>query len=90
MNKSELIKQIADRAGLSQAKAGDALDAFCASVIDALSQGIEVTIIGFGTFKVSDRAERKGRNPKTGEAIAIHASRAPKFSAGKALKDAVK
>ena len=90
MNKSELIKQIADRAGLSQAKAGDALDAFCASVIDALSQGSEVAIIGFGTFKVSDRAERKGRNPKTGEAIAIPASRAPKFSAGKALKDAVK
>lgn len=90
MNKSELIKQIADRAGLSQAKEGDALDAFCASVIDALSQGSEVAIIGFGTFKVSDRAERKGRNPQTGEAIAIPASRAPKFSAGKALKDAVK
>ena len=90
MNKSELIKQIADRAGLSQAKAGDALDAFCASVIDALSQGSEVAIIGFGTFKVSDRAERKGRNPQTGEAIAIPASRVPKFSAGKALKDAVK
>lgn len=90
MNKSELIKQIADRAGLSQAKAGDALDAFCASVIDALSQGGEVAIIGFGTFKVSDRAERMGRNPQTGEAVLIPASRVPKFSAGKALKDAVK
>jgi DNA-binding protein HU-beta, NS1 len=90
MNKSELIKQIADRAGLSQAKAGDALDAFCASVIDALSQGSEVAIIGFGTFKVSDRAERKGRNPQTGEAITIPASQSPKFSAGKALKDAVR
>lgn len=90
MNKSELVKQIADRAGLSQAKAGDALDAFCASVIDALSQGSEVAIIGFGTFKTSDRAERMGRNPQTGEAVLIPASRVPKFSAGKALKDAVK
>ena len=90
MNKSELVKQIADRAGLSQAKAGDVLDAFCASVIDALARGGEVAIIGFGTFKTSDRAERMGRNPQTGEAITIPASRAPKFSAGKALKDAVK
>ena len=90
MNKSELVKQIADRAGLSQAKAGDALDAFCASVIDALAQGGEVAIIGFGTFKTSDRAERMGRNPQTGEAVLIPASRVPKFSAGKALKDAVK
>ena len=90
MNKSELVKQIADRAGLSQAKAGDALDAFCASVIDALALGGEVAIIGFGTFKTSDRAERMGRNPQTGEAVLIPASRVPKFSAGKALKDAVK
>ena len=59
MNKSELVKQIADRAGLSQAKAGDALDAFCASVIDALAQGGEVAIIGFGTFKTSDRAANR-------------------------------
>jgi hypothetical protein len=90
MNKSELIKQIADRAGLSQAQAGNAVDAFCASVIDALSQGGEVAIIGFGTFKVSQRTERKGRNPRTGEAVLIPASRVPKFSAGKALKDAVR
>ena len=90
MNKSELIKQIADRAGLSQAKVGDALDAFCASVIDTLLRGEEVAIIGFGAFKVSQRAERKGRNPRTGEELLIPASRAPKFSAGKALKDAVK
>lgn len=90
MNKSELIKQIADRAGLSQAQAGNAVDAFCASVIDALSQGGEVAIIGFGTFKVSQRTERKGRNPKTGEPLTIAAHRVPKFKAGKALKDAVK
>ena len=90
MNKSELIKQIADRAGLSQAQAGNAVDVFCASVIDALSQGGEVAIIGFGTFKVSQRTERKGRNPRTGEAVLIPASRVPKFSAGKALKDAVR
>ncbi|RKW32684.1 MAG: HU family DNA-binding protein [Kingella sp. (in: b-proteobacteria)] len=90
MNKSELIKQIADRAELSQAEAGDALDALCATVIDTLLRGEEVAIIGFGTFKVSQRAERKGRNPRTGEELLIPASRAPKFSAGKALKDAVK
>lgn len=90
MNKSELIKQIADRAELSQAEAGDALDALCATVIDTLSRGEEVAIIGFGTFKVSQRAERKGCNPRTGEELLIPASRAPKFSAGKALKDAVK
>ena len=90
MNKSELVKQIADRAGLSQAEAGDALDALCATVIDTLLRGEEVAIIGFGTFKVSQRAERKGRNPRTGEELLIPASRAPKFSAGKALKDAVK
>ena len=74
MNKSELIKQIADRAELSQAEAGDALDALCATVIDTLLRGEEVAIIGFGTFKE----------------LLIPASRAPKFSAGKALKDAVK
>ena len=90
MNKSELIKQIADRAELSQAEAGDALDALCATGIDTLLRGEEVAIIGFGTFKVSQRAERKGRNPRTGEELLIPASRAPKFSAGKALKDAVK
>ena len=90
MNKSELIKQIADRAELSQAEAGDALDALCATVIDTLLRGEEVAIIGFGTFKVSQRAERKGRNQRTGEELLIPASRAPKFSAGKALKDAVK
>lgn len=90
MNKSELIKQITDRAELSQAEAGDALDALCATVIDTLLRGEEVAIIGFGTFKVSQRAERKGRNPRTGEELLIPASRAPKFSAGKALKDAVK
>lgn len=90
MNKSELIKQIADRAELSQAEAGDALDALCATVIDTLLRGEEVAIIGFGTFKVSQRAERKGRNPRTGEELLIPASRAPKFSAGKVLKDAVK
>lgn len=89
MNKSELVKQIAERAGLTQAQATTALQAFETSIIDELAKGGEVALIGFGTFKVTDRAARTGRNPQTGEALQIAASKVPTFKAGKGLKDAV-
>lgn len=89
MTKTELIKQIAERADLSQAKAAEALQAFEAAVTAELSKGGEVALIGFGTFKVADRAARAGRNPQTGAEIQIAASKVPTFKAGKALKDAV-
>jgi nucleoid DNA-binding protein len=89
MTKTELIKQIAERADLSQAKAAEALQAFEAAVTTELSKGGEVALIGFGTFKVTDRAARAGRNPQTGAEIQIAASKVPTFKAGKALKEAV-
>lgn len=89
MNKSELIKHIATTVGLTQAQATAALQAFETGVIDTLANGGEVALVGFGTFKVSDRAARTGRNPKTGEEIQIAAAKAPVFKAGKGLKDAV-
>lgn len=89
MNKSELIKNIAEQAGLTQAQATTALQAFETAVIDTLANGSEVTLIGFGSFKITERAARTGRNPKTGEPIQIAASKVPSFKAGKALKDAV-
>ncbi|RZG77752.1 HU family DNA-binding protein [Acinetobacter sp. WCHAc060025] len=89
MNKSELIKQIAERADLTQAQATTALQAFETTVIDELANGREVALIGFGTFKVTDRAARTGRNPQTGAEIQIAASKVPTFKAGKALKEAV-
>ena len=89
MNKSELINHIATSAGLTKAQATAALQAFETSVIDTLANGGEVTLIGFGTFKVTDRAARTGRNPKTGEEIQIVASKVPTFKAGKAFKQAV-
>ena len=89
MTKSELIKQIAERAELTQAKAAEALQALEAAVTDELSKGGEITLTGFGTFKVTDRAARTGRNPQTGAEIQIAASKAPTFKAGKALKEAV-
>lgn len=89
MNKSELINHIAEAAGISKTQATAALQAVETGVIDTLANGGEVTLIGFGTFKVSDRAARTGRNPKTGEAIQIAASKVPTFKAGKAFKEAV-
>ena len=89
MNKSELVAHIATSAGLTKAQATAALQAFETSVIDTLANGGEVTLIGFGTFKVTDRAARTGRNPKTGEELQISASKVPTFKAGKALKEAV-
>ena len=89
MSKSELINHIATSAGLTKAQATAALQAFETSVIDTLANGGEVTLIGFGTFKVTDRAARTGRNPKTGEEIQIVASKVPTFKAGKAFKQAM-
>ena len=89
MNKSELVAHIATSAGLTKAQATAALQAFETSVIDTLVNGGEVTLIGFGTFKVTDRAARTGRNPKTGEEIQIAASKVPTFKAGKAFKQAM-
>jgi len=90
VNKSELIDAIAESADISKASAGRALDAVVNSITDALKQGDQVTLIGFGTFAVKERAARTGRNPQTGAEIKIAASKVPGFKAGKALKDAVK
>ena len=90
MNKTELAGQIAERAGMSAAEAGRVLDATLQSIETALASGDEVTITGFGKFSVAERAARQGVNPATGEPMAIAASRAPRFSAGARLKDAVK
>jgi DNA-binding protein HU-beta len=89
MNKSELIDAIAEASELTKADAGRALDGFLTSVTGALSNGDSVALVGFGTFTVKDRAERKGRNPQTGEEITIKAAKIPSFKAGKSLKDAV-
>ncbi|MFW1840019.1 HU family DNA-binding protein [Acinetobacter gyllenbergii] len=89
MNKSELINHIAASAGISKTQATAALQAVETGVIDTLANGGQVVLTGFGTFKVTDRTARTGRNPATGEAIQIAASKAPTFKAGKALKEAV-
>jgi DNA-binding protein HU-beta len=89
MNKSDLVDAIADSAGLSKADAGRALDALVNTITGALKSGDGVSLVGFGTFSVRDRAARTGRNPRTGETIQIKASKNPAFKAGKALKDAV-
>jgi DNA-binding protein HU-beta len=90
MNKAELIDHVAASADLSKAAAGAAVEAVVSGVTGALSKGDSVSLVGFGTFSVSDRAARTARNPRTGETINVPASKAPKFKAGKALKDAVK
>ena len=89
MNKSELIDQIADQAEISKAAAGRALDAAIGTIRKALKKGGTVTLVGFGTFYVGDRAARTGRNPRTGANIKIKSAKVPKFRAGKGLKDAV-
>ena len=88
MNKTELVASIAEKAEISKVQATKALDAFTAAVGESLKNGDEVALVGFGTFKVSARKERQGRNPQTGESITIKASNSPTFKAGKALKDA--
>ena len=89
MNKAELIDAVASEADLSKADATRATDAVLDSITGALRKGDQVTLLGFGTFSVRERAARTGRNPQTGETIQIKASRSAGFKAGKALKDAV-
>jgi DNA-binding protein HU-beta len=89
MNKTELVAAIAEEAGLSKKDAEKAVKAFTDVVTKQLKKGQKVQLVGFGTFEVTKRAAREGRNPQTGAPMKIKASKAPKFSAGKALKDLV-
>ncbi|MEX5284691.1 HU family DNA-binding protein [Selenomonas sputigena] len=89
MNKTELVANVAEKAGLTKKDAEKALSAVIESIESALVEGDKVQLIGFGTFEVKDRAARTGRNPQTGGEIKIPASKNPVFKAGKALKDAV-
>ena len=89
MNKAELVSAIADKASLSKKDAEAAIKAFTEVVAEELKKGEKIQLVGFGTFEVSKRAARTGRNPQTGKEMKIPASKAPKFKAGKALKDAI-
>lgn len=89
MNKSELIEAIAASADIPKATAARALDAMVDTVTDSLKKGDSVSLVGFGTFQVKERAARTGRNPQTGQPIEIKAAKVPSFKAGKALKDSV-
>jgi DNA-binding protein HU-beta len=89
MNKNELIAEVANKTGLTKTAAGEAVDATFDAIAASLAKGDEVKIAGFGSFVVSERAASEGRNPRTGETIKIPAQKAPKFRAGKGLKDAV-
>ena len=89
MNRMELVAAIAEKSELSKKDAEKALKAFTDVVAEELKKGEKVQLVGFGTFKVSERAAREGRNPQTGETMQIKASKTPKFTAGKALKDAL-
>ncbi len=89
MNKSDFVNAISEEAGCSKTDAAKAVDAVIATIEKALKKGEQVTIVGFGTFAVRKRAARTGRNPRTGAAIKIKASKVPAFKAGKALKDAI-
>lgn len=89
MNKTELIAAVAEKAEISKKDSEKALKAFIDVVTDELKNGGKIQLVGFGTFEVSERAERTGRNPQTGKEMTIAASKAPKFKAGKALKDMI-
>jgi len=89
MNKSEFVNAVADAAELSKADAARAVDAMIDVISKTLKSGDTLTLVGFGTFTVRERAARQGRNPQTGDTIKIKASKNPAFKAGKALKDAV-
>jgi len=89
MNKTELIEAMAEAADISKAAAGRALDGMVDAIAEEVKKGETVSVIGFGTFSLRERAARSGRNPKTGETIQIAASKSPAFKAGKAFKDAV-
>ena len=89
MNKADLIKEV-EKVTNTKKEAAAAVDAVFTAITKSLKKGVDVTIVGFGTFKVAKRAARTGRNPQTGKAIKIKAKKVPKFTAGKGLKDAVK
>lgn len=89
MNKAELVAAVAEKAEISKKDAEAAVKAFTDVVAEELKKGEKIQLVGFGTFEVSERAAREGRNPQTGETMKIAASKAPKFKAGKALKDAI-
>ncbi len=90
MNKADLVNHVASAAGLTKASAGEAVEAVLAGITGSLAGGDSVSLVGFGTFSVAARSARTARNPRTGAPINVPASKAPKFKAGKALKDAVK
>ena len=90
MNKTELVNQVAEATELSKKDAGKAVDAVFETIQNALAKGDKLSLIGFGTFEVRERAARTGRNPQTGEEMQIPASKVPAFKAGKELKEAVK
>jgi len=90
MNRSDVIAKMATDAGISKAKAESALNGLIDGIAGALRSGDKVSLVGFGTFSVSDRAARTGRNPRTGDTIQIPASKVPRFKPGKGLKDAIK
>lgn len=90
MTKADLVSKIASKAELTKAEAAEALDATIEAIKEALKKGDKVTLVGFGSFYVSKRKARKGRNPRTGQEIKIPATKVPKFTAGKSLKEAVK
>ncbi len=89
MNKADIIEAMADSADISKAAAARALDGMVEAIVRSMKQGEQVSLVGFGTFSVRDRAAREGRNPQTGETIQIKASKIPSFKAGKGLKDAL-
>lgn len=89
MNKAELVAAIAEKTELSKKDSEKALKAFIDVVTEELTKGEKIQLVGFGTFEVSERPEREGRNPQSGEPMTIAASKAPKFKAGKALKDVI-
>jgi DNA-binding protein HU-beta len=89
MNKAELIEIIAKDASMTKVQANEAIDSFTSAVVSTLKKGDKVTLVGFGTFSVSQRAARNGRNPQTGATIKIKASKTPKFKAGKDFAESV-
>ncbi len=89
MNKNELVAALAEKTSMKKTEVEKVLKAFTETVTDELKKGEKIQLVGFGTFEVAERPAREGRNPRTGETMKIAASKAPKFKAGKALKDAV-